>query len=107
MQEWPDRACVGEALAMAQPLLYHPFSPAIRRRAEDYHWWWRAYLTSGSSALYLFLYSLFYFYTKLDITKLVPALMYFGELSNELWMCGGGCTRPTTRACFVSTVQAT
>ncbi|PRW59585.1 transmembrane 9 superfamily member 7 [Chlorella sorokiniana] len=49
--------------------------------SEDYHWWWRAYLTSGSSALYLFLYSLFYFYTKLDITKLVPALMYFGYMA--------------------------
>ncbi|KAL4458390.1 hypothetical protein ABPG75_013255 [Micractinium tetrahymenae] len=49
--------------------------------SEDYRWWWRAYLTSGSSALYLFLYSLFYFYTKLDITKLVPALMYFGYMT--------------------------
>ena len=56
-----------------------PHLPTITTPAEDYHWWWRAYLTSGSSALYLFLYSLFYFYTKLDITKLVPALMYFGE----------------------------
>jgi transmembrane 9 superfamily member 2/4 len=46
--------------------------------AEDYRWWWRAFLTSGSSAVYMFMYSLFYFYTKLDITKLVPALMYFG-----------------------------
>jgi transmembrane 9 superfamily protein 2/4 len=49
--------------------------------AEDYRWWWRAFLTSGSSALYLLLYSLFYFYTKLDITKLVPALMYFGYMT--------------------------
>ena len=30
---------------------------------------WRSFFTSGSSALYLFLYSAFYFYTKLDITK--------------------------------------
>ena len=30
---------------------------------------WRSYFTSGSSAVYLFLYSAFYFYTKLDITK--------------------------------------
>lgn len=49
--------------------------------SEDYHWWWRSYLTSGSSAVYLFLYSLFYFYTKLDITKTVPALMYFGYMT--------------------------
>lgn len=61
----------------------HPCPPPPALTAEDYHWWWRAYLTSGSSALYLFLYSLFYFYTKLDITKLVPALMYFGEASAD------------------------
>jgi transmembrane 9 superfamily protein 2/4 len=48
---------------------------------EDYRWWWRAYFTSGSSALYLFLYSLFYFYTKLDITRVVPMMMYFGYMA--------------------------
>jgi len=48
--------------------------------SEDYHWWWRAYFTSGSSALYLFLYSAFYFYTKLDITRTVPMIMYFGYM---------------------------
>ena len=46
--------------------------------SEDYRWWWRSFLTSGSSALYLFAYSMFYFYSKLDITKIVPAMMYFG-----------------------------
>jgi len=47
--------------------------------AEDYNWWWRAYLTSGSSALYLWVYSAFYFYTKLDITKV-----------SERCRCGSG-----------------
>eukprot|EP00897_Mesotaenium_endlicherianum_P009787 jgi/Mesen1/8837/ME000053S08240 len=48
--------------------------------SEDYHWWWRAYLTSGSSALYLFLYAAFYFFTKLEITKLVSGVLYFGYM---------------------------
>jgi len=48
--------------------------------SEDYHWWWRSYLTSGSSALYLLLYSTFYFFTKLDMSKGVPTLMYFGYM---------------------------
>ncbi|PHT45899.1 Transmembrane 9 superfamily member 9 [Capsicum baccatum] len=48
--------------------------------SEDYHWWWRAYLTAGSSALYLFLYSVFYFFTKLEITKLVSGIFYFGYM---------------------------
>ena len=49
--------------------------------AEDYDWWWRAYFTSGASAGYLFAYSAFYFYSKLDITKLVPMLLYFGYMA--------------------------
>jgi len=49
--------------------------------SEDYRWWWRAYFTSGSSAAYLFLYSMFYFWTKLDITRYVPMIMYFGYMA--------------------------
>jgi hypothetical protein len=61
-----------------------------RSPPEDYRWWWRAFFTSGSSALYLFLYSLFYFYTKLDIRKFVPMIMYFGESGDA---CVGGWVR--------------
>ncbi|XP_047941293.1 transmembrane 9 superfamily member 8-like [Salvia hispanica] len=48
--------------------------------SEDYLWWWRSYLTAGSSALYLFLYAVFYFFTKLDITKPVSGALYFGYM---------------------------
>jgi transmembrane 9 superfamily protein 2/4 len=48
--------------------------------SEDYHWWWRAYLTAGSSALYLFAYAIFYFFNKLEITKLVSGILYFGYM---------------------------
>lgn len=47
---------------------------------EDYHWWWRSYYTSGASAFYLFLYSTYY-YTKLEITKFVPMMVYFGYMA--------------------------
>ena len=46
--------------------------------AEDYNWWWRSFLTSGSSAGYMFAYSVFYFFTKLEITKFVSGLLYYG-----------------------------
>lgn len=49
--------------------------------SEDYRWWWRAYATSGASAVYLFAYSFFYFYTKLDITKVLPMIMYCGYMT--------------------------
>ncbi|XP_072045479.1 transmembrane 9 superfamily member 4-like isoform X2 [Amphiura filiformis] len=45
---------------------------------EDYHWWWRSFIVSGGSAFYVFLYSIFYFVTKLEISQFVPALLYFG-----------------------------
>ncbi|EYU35328.1 hypothetical protein ABFS82_10G123500 [Erythranthe guttata] len=48
--------------------------------SEDYLWWWRSYLTSGSSALYLFLYAAFYFFTRLNITKPVSGVLYFGYM---------------------------
>lgn len=47
---------------------------------EDYHWWWRAYLTSGSCAIYLFGYSVLYFFTRLQMTKPVSAMLFFGYM---------------------------
>ena len=81
--------------APTSPLVRSPASPATLHHtnvhspplcppqlcAEDYHWWWRAYFTSGASALYLLAYSAFYFYSKLTITKTIPMLMYFGYMS--------------------------
>lgn len=46
--------------------------------SEDYKWWWRSYLTSGAAAFYMFLYALYYFATRLQITSFVSALLYFG-----------------------------
>ncbi|TRY63474.1 hypothetical protein TCAL_02093 [Tigriopus californicus] len=45
--------------------------------SENYHWWWRSFVVSGGSAVYVFAYSIFYFYTKLDIDEFVPTLLYF------------------------------
>ncbi len=47
---------------------------------EDHHWWWRAFLAPASSAVYLGIYSIFYFFNSLDLTTLVSALMYFGYM---------------------------
>merc|ERR1712232_1401603 len=30
---------------------------------EDYHWWWRAFIVSSSSGVYLFVYSFLYFFS--------------------------------------------
>jgi len=48
--------------------------------AEDWQWWWRSIFTAGSEALYLFLYSVLYFHTKLEIVPVVSSLLYFGYM---------------------------
>jgi transmembrane 9 superfamily member 2/4 len=48
---------------------------------EDYIWWWRAFFTSGTSAVYLFLYSVFYFFTKLHVNNFVMLITFFGYMS--------------------------
>ena len=42
--------------------------------SEDYNWWWRSMLTAGSSGLYLFLYGIFYYSTKVRMGPAYPAL---------------------------------
>ncbi|XP_070492315.1 transmembrane 9 superfamily member 2 [Chironomus tepperi] len=46
--------------------------------AEDYHWWWRSFLTSGFTAVYLFIYCCHYFATKLQINDAASTFLYFG-----------------------------
>lgn len=47
---------------------------------EDYRWWWRSYLSAGSSGGYLFLYSIWYYMSKLDIQGFVPTVLYFSYM---------------------------
>jgi len=47
--------------------------------AEDYHWWWRTFLTSGTTAAYVFLYSSFYF-SKLESNLSITYFLYFGYM---------------------------
>merc|ERR1712232_1075072 len=46
---------------------------------EDYHWWWRSFGTSGSTAIYVFLYSFVYF-QYLEANSLPTYILYFGYM---------------------------
>ena len=49
--------------------------------AEDYRWWWKAFSTSGSCGIYLFAYSIYYFFSStMKVTSLVPVMIYFGYM---------------------------
>lgn len=67
-------------------------APRTLLPAEDYNWWWRSFLTSGSSALYLFGYAIVYFVTKLDITGATSTALYFGcvHLTAPSWRASTG-----------------
>ncbi len=44
---------------------------------EDYNWWWRVLFSSGGSSIYMLLYAIFYFHTRLEITEFIPTLLYY------------------------------
>jgi transmembrane 9 superfamily protein 2/4 len=44
--------------------------------AENHRIWWRSFVAGGSCALYIFVYAMYYFFTRLEITDVVPAVMY-------------------------------
>eukprot|EP00501_MAST-03F_sp_TOSAG23-6_P000252 GSMAST32.ASY1.ANO1.258.1 assembled CDS len=45
--------------------------------SEDYRWWWRTFFTSGSSAVYLWLYSIFFYCDRMHTVTATAALVYF------------------------------
>lgn len=45
--------------------------------SEDYHWWWRAYFTSGASSFYLFGYAAYYLITRVHVAKTMKVASYF------------------------------
>jgi len=48
--------------------------------AENYHWWWRSFITSGSVAAYIFGYS-FYYFASLQTNQFATYVLYFGYMS--------------------------
>ncbi|PMD47804.1 hypothetical protein L207DRAFT_540557 [Hyaloscypha variabilis F] len=46
--------------------------------SEDYHWHWRAFMTAGASAFYVFLNALIYLVTKLQLGGLAGTVLYIG-----------------------------
>lgn len=47
---------------------------------EDYNWWWISFWASGSSGLYVFIYSFFYI-GNLQLESYVGGLLYFGYMA--------------------------
>lgn len=54
--------------------------------AEDYRWWWRSFLTSAFSGIYIFLYAIIYLSTKLHVIGFVGVSIYVGYMALAAFM---------------------
>ncbi|ELT97180.1 hypothetical protein CAPTEDRAFT_172435 [Capitella teleta] len=46
--------------------------------AEDYRWWWRSIFSAGSTGLFVFLYSLFYYFKRSNMSGMLQTVEFFG-----------------------------
>jgi len=46
--------------------------------AEDWRWWWRAFFSSGSTGGYMFLYAIFYFNYRSELSGFLQGCYFFG-----------------------------
>ncbi|CAG8983293.1 hypothetical protein HYALB_00002731 [Hymenoscyphus albidus] len=46
--------------------------------SENYHWHWRAFMTAGASAFYVFANAIIYWITKLQLSGLAGSVLYIG-----------------------------
>lgn len=45
--------------------------------SENYHWWWQSFMVGGGSAVWVFLYCVWYYFAKLHITGFLSSLLFF------------------------------
>lgn len=49
--------------------------------AEDHQWWWRSFLNTGATGIYVFIYALWFLSSKLDLVGILPTLVYLTYMS--------------------------
>lgn len=45
---------------------------------EDYRWWWRSVVSTGSTGIFIFAYSVFYYHNRSSMSGLVQSAEFFG-----------------------------
>jgi transmembrane 9 superfamily protein 2/4 len=58
----------------------------------DYNWWWKSFIIGASPVIYFVLYSIYYFFFKMSITRFSAIVIYFGIMglisTMALFVCG-------------------
>lgn len=77
---------------------------------ESYHWWWPAFISTASSGLYVFGYSLIFLFTQpgLEGIHVVSTLIYTGYmlLGSFMFALGAGCIGFLSSFAFVRKIYA-
>ncbi|KAK7206046.1 putative multispanning membrane protein [Myxozyma melibiosi] len=45
--------------------------------AEDYNWWWRSFFVGSGAGVWIFLYSVWYYFARLTVSGFVSGLLFF------------------------------
>lgn len=53
----------------------------LQLSAEDHQWWWRSFFNTASAGAYLFVYSLWFLASKLQLVGFLPTLVYLTYMS--------------------------
>ncbi|ORC91051.1 putative endosomal integral membrane protein [Trypanosoma theileri] len=56
------------------------FSTYIQLNRLNYHWWWRSFLTSASYGVWIFAYSVFYYFRYSTLKGFMSAMLFFGYM---------------------------
>lgn len=60
--------------------------------AEEYRWWWRAFLTAGSCSGYMFVYAMVFYAKRMEVEGPTNLLLYLGYtfiMTFLFWLCTG------------------
>lgn len=60
--------------------------------SEEYRWWWRAFLTGGSSAGFLFIYAMMFYVKRMEVEGKTNLLLYVGytfSMTMLFWLMTG------------------
>ena len=55
-------------------------STYVLLNAEDYRWCWTSFASGGSTALYIYIYAIYYFFTKTRMSGMMQTAFYFGYM---------------------------
>lgn len=67
---------------------------------EDHRWWWKSFFNAASAGFYLFIYSLWFLTSKLDLVGVLPVVVYLTYMSMISIAFGVMCGTVGYLSCF-------